>query len=169
MKSTVTRTATRRLAALTASLAVAGAVMLTGASQASAASSTIDRWSTWSSPVRCQDSSGTTVTVCLYYSANANGAFTKEYSLQDGQISESFWATDQYGSAGYGQKVRNNAASAENATGSTLGIWVYPYFYGDVNYLSGGQGGNFTWNLANNEASWGLVDFLNRGGQTVLT
>ncbi|GAA2267058.1 hypothetical protein GCM10010430_60270 [Kitasatospora cystarginea] len=161
-------TTRRRLTAIAASLAVAGTVLLTGAGEASATSNTISSWSTWSSPVRCHDSEGAYVTLCLYYNSNANGALTKEYSTQDGSINETFWATDQYGSAGYGQQVKNNAASAENASNSTIGIWTSSWFYGDVNYLPAGRGGNLTWNLKNNEASWGIVDELNRGGQLVL-
>ncbi|MFJ3787091.1 hypothetical protein [Kitasatospora sp. NPDC090091] len=162
------KSAGRRLATGAAALAVAGTTMLTGAGQANAAVTTINGWSTWSSPVRCQDSNGATVTFCIYYSPSAEGAMAMEYSLQDGQIDETFWKKDQYGSAGYGQKVRNNAASVENASSSTIGVWVYPWFYGDANYVPAGRGGNLTSNLRNNEASWGMLDYLDRGGQVRL-
>ncbi|MGW6915841.1 hypothetical protein ACWGB8_18800 [Kitasatospora sp. NPDC054939] len=163
------KTTGRRLATGAAALAIAGTTMLTGAGPANADTATwINGWSTWSNPVRCKDSNGAYVTVCIYYSPDAEGAMTMEYTVQDGEIAETFWKKDAYGSAGYGQKVRNNAASVENATNSTLGVWVYPWFYGDVNYVPGGRGGNLTPNLRNNEASWGFLDQLDRGGQVRL-
>lgn len=159
----------RRLATGAAALAIAGTAVLTGTSPASADTVTwINGWSTWSNPVRCKDSNGVSVTLCIYYSPGAEGAMTMEYDLQDGVIDETFWKKDAYGSAGYGQKVRNNAASVENATGSTIGVWVYPWFYGDANYVPGGRGGNLTPNLRNNEASWGMLDYLDRGGNVRL-
>ncbi|MFJ9947743.1 hypothetical protein [Kitasatospora sp. NPDC091207] len=55
--------------------------------------------------------------------------------------------------------------SVENASTSTIGVWVYPWFYGDANDVLAGRGGSPTSNLRNNEASWGTVDQLNRGGR----
>ncbi|MFI6843587.1 hypothetical protein OG535_12360 [Kitasatospora sp. NBC_00085] len=159
----------RRLATGAAALAIAGTTMLTGAGPANADSvTTINGWSTWSNPVRCKDSNGAYVTLCIYYSPGAEGAMTMEYTVQDGEIDGTFWKQDQYGSAGYGQKVRNNAASVENASNSTIGVWVYPWFYGDANYVPAGRGGSLTSNLRNNEASWGMVDQLDRGGHVRL-
>ncbi|MFE2728122.1 hypothetical protein [Kitasatospora sp. NPDC059327] len=54
--------------------------------------------------------------------------------------------------------------SVENASNSTVGVWVYPWLHGDANYVRAGRGGGPTSNLRNNEASWGMVDQLNRGG-----
>ncbi|MFJ4679150.1 hypothetical protein [Kitasatospora sp. NPDC088783] len=151
---------TRRLATSAAVGTIAAASLLTGVGQASASSTTVNGWSTWSNPVRCKDSNGATVTMCLYYSPNAAGAFTMGYSMYDSTISETFWKTDYIGSAGYGQAVRNNAASVENAGYSTLGVWVSPWFTGDSNLIPGGRGGNLTPRLRNNEASWGFIGSL---------
>jgi hypothetical protein len=61
---------------------------------------------------------------------------------------------------GYGQAVRNNAASMENGTPNcNVTTWVYPNYVGDFNWLSPGEGGNLSPNandpqqLRNNEAS----------------
>ena len=159
----------RRLAVTAASVAVAATALLTGAGEASATNTTVSSWGTWESPVRCIDSSGASVVMCLYYNSNAGGAIDKKYdTVQDGTISDTFWATDQYGSAGNGQNVRNNAASVENASYGTIGVWTSPWFYGDSDYIPGGRGGNLTWNVKNNEASWGFLSSLNRGGTLVL-
>jgi len=51
--------------------------------------------------------------------------------------------------------VRNNAASAANVGGCEIGIYVYPNYVGDVNFLDSPWGGNLTESppLRNNEAS----------------
>jgi Peptidase inhibitor family I36 len=56
--------------------------------------------------------------------------------------------------AGYGQAVRNNAASMTNATSNcNVTVWVSPNYTGAFNWLSPDHGGNLTANLRNNEAS----------------
>lgn len=68
------------------------------------------------------------------------------------------------GSAGVGQAVRNNAASAAmdvnsgtsyscSAGAGGVFIWVYPNFTGNVDSLHDWYGGNLTSDLRNNEAS----------------
>jgi hypothetical protein len=142
----------RKLAIRAAALGMAGAGLLTGAGQAQAASANISSWDTYSAPVRCT-STQITVYYCLYYSQGANGAVWRGIETSTPTISGIFY-DDGQGSAGVGQGVRNNAASAENASlNCNVGIWVFPYYQGDSNWLSPGRGGNLSANLRNNEAS----------------
>jgi hypothetical protein len=56
--------------------------------------------------------------------------------------------------AGYGQSVRNNAASMTNVTSNcNVTVWVSPNYTGDFNWLHPDKAGNLTSNLRNNEAS----------------
>ncbi len=56
--------------------------------------------------------------------------------------------------AGYGQAVRNNAASMTNVTSNcNVTVWVSPNYTGDFNWLHPDKAGNLTSNLRNNEAS----------------
>ena len=58
------------------------------------------------------------------------------------------------GAAGYGQAVRNNAASMTNVTTNcNVTTWYSPGYTGAFNWLSPDKGGNLTSNLRNDEAS----------------
>jgi Peptidase inhibitor family I36 len=97
---------------------------------------------------KCQDINAN-ADFCLWYSPNMKGGVwvwaggAKSVPV----ITASF--TDGDG------KVRNNAASAANAGGCTVGIFVTPNYVGDLNSIGWGWGGNLTSNppLRNNEAS----------------
>jgi hypothetical protein len=130
---------------------VTGVSLLLGTGQAQASSANINSWSTWSAPIRCT-SSQTAVYYCLYYSPGAEGAIWRGIEVSTDPISGIF-SDDGHGSAGAGSDVRNNAASAENASNNNVWIYAYPGGTGDSNWLSPGQGGNLTWYLRNNEAS----------------
>jgi hypothetical protein len=148
-----TRNAARRLAAGLGALAIAATTLLTGASQASA-DTTVNSWGYREWPLRCADTNGTQVWICLYYSTDANGAiYMGEGSSAESAINGTFRA-DSFGSAGAGQGVRNNAASMENPTWCTDAVYVSPSYLGDANFVPAGRGGNLTWTLRNNEASW---------------
>ncbi|WP_037857618.1 peptidase inhibitor family I36 protein [Streptomyces sp. NRRL S-340] len=139
--------------AAAASLALVGVL----AGQSSATSDRIDGWNTNSAPVRC----GTTSPYffCLYYSPGAEGAVWKSRSNAVRNLSGATFYDDGYGSAGAGQPVRNNAASAENASSAcNVGIWYSPDYQGNSNWLSPGKGGNLTSYLRNNEASIAISD-----------
>ncbi|WP_329375672.1 peptidase inhibitor family I36 protein [Streptomyces sp. NBC_01351] len=154
--------AIRNLAIAAASVVVAASGLIAGAGQASASESTVSGWNTASAPVRCSVNIQRK-DVCLYYSPGAEGAMWWTSFSYDAAIDGTF-SDDGYGSAGAGQQVRNNAASAENSTACRLGIWVYPNYVGDVNWVPAYRGGNLTSNLRNNEASIGYYDPVNCPG-----
>lgn len=92
---------------------------------------------------------------CLYYSIGLHGAYYgRDYSVP--VITSAFFGGA--GLPGYGQLVRNNAASLANNTGSCdVGTWVYPTYVGPYNWTSQHDAGNLTTTgtivLRNNEAS----------------
>lgn len=152
--------ATRSLAIAAASVVVASSGLISGAGPASASESTVSGWNTASAPVRCGPQRRD---VCLYYSPGAEGAIWWTASTSQNTIYGTF-ENDGYGSAGAGQNVRNNAASVENSAECRLGVWVYPNYVGDVNWVPAYRGGNLTSNLRNNEASIGYYDPVNCPG-----
>ncbi|MGW5465467.1 hypothetical protein [Streptomyces sp. NPDC003996] len=93
--------------------------------------------------------------LCLYYSPNAKNAAYRTTLLKVGDL-----GTKRFGGsgAGYGQKVRNNAASAQNGTVCNVGIWYSTNYRGDSNWLSPHKGGNLTSWMRNNEASIAVSD-----------
>ncbi|KJY26638.1 peptidase inhibitor family I36 protein [Streptomyces sp. NRRL S-495] len=137
----VKKTASRlALIAATATLALGGPGGLGG--QANASVENIDSWNSFA----CAQQGGY---YCLWYSPNHGGGFWTSRVVATPTISGNF--TD-------GNPVRNNAASAENASACNVGIWVYPNYMGDENWLSPNRGGNLTLWLRNNEASMALDD-----------
>ncbi|GLX49694.1 hypothetical protein Shyhy01_26440 [Streptomyces hygroscopicus subsp. hygroscopicus] len=152
---------------LCARVAVIGssAVLASGMAigEASATSTNIDYWSTSTAPVRCARA------MCLYYSPGAEGAIWQ--NGLSGAYDLGYWsfyddhAPNSNSSAGAGQAVRNNAASAENGSvNCTMSIYVYPGGYGDVNVLDPGRGGNLTSGMRNNEASVNPEDWASNAG-----
>jgi len=141
---------------LMACAALAAGSVAAGATAASATSANISSWNTDSSPVRC----GTTspYDFCLYYSPGAEGAVWKSTSAAVPNLSGHTFSNDGHGSAGAGQQVRNNAASAENATECNVGIWYSTDYSGNSDWLSPGKGGNLSSWLRNNEASIAVDD-----------
>ncbi|MFB6890839.1 peptidase inhibitor family I36 protein [Kitasatospora sp. NPDC056327] len=121
----------------TAALAVGG---LGG--QANASFVNIDSWNTF-------ECNKTAAYFCLWYGPNHTGGKWTSNVVAVPTISGNF--SD-------GNPVRNNAASAENASACNVGIWVYPNYMGDENWLSPEKGGNLTPYLRNNEASMALDD-----------
>jgi hypothetical protein len=134
--------------------AVLAAASLAG--QASAASANITSSNLgWTSQSGCDLSS--TNWFCLYFSPNHTGGVWRSGAAAVSTISGTF-----SGGAGNGQAVRNNAASADNGTACHVGIWVFPGYLGDSNWLiATNKGGNLTSGtpqLRNNEASIAVDD-----------
>ncbi|MGW0766373.1 hypothetical protein [Streptomyces sp. NPDC002676] len=148
----------KKIAARAGLVGAAAVMAMSGlAGQASADSANISSWNTDSSPARCTGS----YSFCLYYSPDAEGAMWATSSDAVSNLSGATFHDDGHGSAGAGQGVRNNAASAENADNyafCNVGIWVYPGFTGNSNWLSPGKGGNLTSWMRNNEASIAIDD-----------
>ncbi|WP_225840373.1 hypothetical protein [Streptomyces sp. NK08204] len=113
------------------------------AGQANASYVNIDSWHTYT----CYNRPG--AYYCLYYSPNAGGGIWSSSALGVPTLSGNF--SD-------GNPVRNDAASAENASACDVGIWVYPNYVGDENWLSPDMGGNLNSWLRNNEASIAMDD-----------
>ena len=91
---------------------------------------------------------------CLWYAqGKGTGGAGWGSSGSVGTISGTFTIGGS-GAAGYGQAVRNNAASMTNATTNcNVTTWYSPNYTGAFNWLSPDEGGNLTSNLRNNEAS----------------
>ncbi|MGW5250341.1 hypothetical protein ACWEQN_42580 [Streptomyces sp. NPDC004129] len=106
---------------------------------------------------------------CLYYSPNAQGAGWG-YPHADANVHDlgnyRFPSND---GAGSGEVIRNNAASAEDASDCNVGIWEYPnfnnykYTSGNYDVLSPWRGGNLG-QLRNDEASIAVWDSTNCPG-----
>ena len=90
---------------------------------------------------------------CLWYAQGKGTGCRLGGSGSIGTITGTFTIGGS-GAAGYGQAVRNNAASMTDATTNcNVTVWVSPNYTGDYNWLSHQEGGNLTSNLRNNEAS----------------
>ncbi|MGW0766374.1 hypothetical protein [Streptomyces sp. NPDC002676] len=155
----------KRIAARAGLVGAAAVMAVSGlAGQASADSANISSWNTYSAPVRCAAGTPTSYDFCLYYSQGAEGAVWGSHYAAVSNLSGATFSDDGHGSAGAGQGVRNNAASAEVADPCNLGIWVYPGFTGNSNWLSPTRGGNLTSWMRNNEASIAIDDSTNCPG-----
>jgi hypothetical protein len=87
---------------------------------------------------------------CLWYSPGGTGAIWGSTNKNTGTITGRF----EFGGAGNGKAVRNNAASMGNPTGNcNVTTWVSPNYSGAFNWLDPEWDGNLTSNLRNNEAS----------------
>jgi hypothetical protein len=64
---------------------------------------------------------------CLYYNSWGDGAVRAFSGNVPDFAGYTFWATS---SSGSGQPVKNNAASAENATSNTVIIWYHSWYWG---------------------------------------
>ncbi|MGW0771026.1 peptidase inhibitor family I36 protein [Streptomyces sp. NPDC002676] len=124
----------------------AAAVLALGglAGQANASYVNIDSWHTFT----CSNSAPGAY-FCLWYNSNHGGGIWSSSAQAVPTLSGNF--SD-------GNPVRNDAASAENASACDVGIWVYPNFVGDENWLSPSMGGNLNSWLKNNEASIAMDD-----------
>ena len=91
---------------------------------------------------------------CLWYAqGQGTGGAGWGSSGSVGTISGTFTIGGS-GAAGYGQAVRNNAASMTNVTTNcNVTTWYSPNYTGPYNWLSPDTGGNLTSTLHNNEAS----------------
>jgi hypothetical protein len=135
--------------------AAAGALALgVSGGTANAASANI---SSWTSSSQCNLSS--VYWMCLYYSPNHTGGFWGTTATKVATLSGTF-----SGGAGNGLQVRNDAASAENGAPCNIGIWVYPNYTGDSDFLNSNKGGNLGPALRNNEASIAVDDHTNCPG-----
>lgn len=99
----------------------------------------------------CQDSP---YPYCLWYNSNGSGAGWGSEAPETAPITGTFFLTNNAGSAGVGQKVRNNAASMANGTANCEVVtWYNGDETGNWNELDPDWGGNLTPALHNNEAS----------------
>ncbi|MCC9311455.1 peptidase inhibitor family I36 protein [Kitasatospora sp. RB6PN24] len=135
VKKTVSRVA---LVGATAILALGGL-----AGQANASYVNIDSWHAGT----CASHPG--AYFCLFYNSNHGGGIWTSNVQAVPSLSGNF--SD-------GNPVKNDAASAENASACDVGIWVNSNYMGDENWLSPGMGGNLNSWLKNNEASIAMDD-----------
>lgn len=139
----------KRAAILTAAAALAATGIAFAAPANAATGSNIDQWTPSTS---CLNSP---YLYCLWYhqGQGTGGAGWGSTNTYTATISGTFFIGGS-GAAGYGQPVRNNAASMSNGTVScNVTTWVSPGRGGDWNWLSPSYGGNLTPGLHNNEAS----------------
>lgn len=147
----------RRVLAAAGTLSIVGAALAQGA-PANGSIYNINQWkASW-----CSHSA---YNWCLYYSpggANGNSAFFNYFGGVPNLSGYTFGTGENKDPSvpGYGQAVRNNAASLEDGTPNcNVTTWVSPNYVGNYNYLNAGWGGNLTPNsadpqqLRNNEAS----------------
>ncbi|AKN75561.1 hypothetical protein QR97_26175 [Streptomyces sp. PBH53] len=144
---TITKRATTRAGVLMATAAMALGGLATHAEARSA------NISSWNSKSDCNADSP--YTFCLYYSPNAKNAPFRSKATKIGDLGTKKFTGSKPGG---GQKVRNNAASAQNGTGCNVGIWYSPQYRGDSNWLAPLKGGNLTSWMRNNEASIAISD-----------
>ncbi|MEY9892759.1 hypothetical protein ABIA31_006437 [Catenulispora sp. MAP5-51] len=135
----------RKLVSMVGLAAAAGTLMVgAGATQASADSANV---SSWNSPASCNSVSA--YWFCLYYHQNQQGSVWRSTSPKVSTITALFGADGP---------VRNNAASADNGSLCNVGIWVFPGYSGDSDFLSPNRGGNLGPALRNHEASIAIDD-----------
>ncbi|GLX19706.1 MULTISPECIES: peptidase inhibitor family I36 protein [Streptomyces] len=126
----------RRMATAAAVAAAGLALAGVATSPAAAAGGKVQGWKVSTSPYRC------TGDVCLYYSPGAEGAIWAKTSFTDYNLSDNRFWSDQYGSAGSGQSVNDNAASQENNTAYTLYTYTGANMTGSVAWTPAWYGGN---------------------------
>ncbi|MFD9598605.1 hypothetical protein ACFWA9_38385 [Kitasatospora sp. NPDC059973] len=146
-----------------AALALTAAGATAGAGQAQAASVWSNGWDTYSAAIRCTVGSDEATLFCLYYSPGANGAvWTTNYDQTNFRATYPTgfswevpkFRSDRYGSAGAGQQVLRDAASAENGTShANLAVFSGLLFNGDVTWIPPGRGGNLSSYLRNKNES----------------
>ncbi|MEU6403278.1 peptidase inhibitor family I36 protein [Streptomyces sp. NPDC046985] len=129
----------------------AGAALAVGgfAASAHADSANISAWTVSSS------SCPTYFKICLFYSPGGTGGrFGTKYSEQKDLNGFVFGGSG----AGVGDRVYNDAASADNNTGCNVAIWSDTYYYGDSDWLSPHKGGNLGPALRNHNQSVAVDD-----------
>jgi hypothetical protein len=148
---------TRRLATAgaVAALSLTGLGLSAAAASASAPAN-IDQYDS----AYCQDSDWA---ICLWYHTGGAGAGwggNPQPSSNDiiNLTNQTFFITDNGGSAGVGDLVRNDAASAGNGTDNCIvAIWYSPNATGYEDYLEPNYGGDLITHVVNNEASVYLI------------
>ncbi|RAG80760.1 hypothetical protein DN069_36420 [Streptacidiphilus pinicola] len=100
--------------------------------------------------------------ICLYYHSSEQGAQWVANDAEWGDLSgQTFNAQGNFGNVwdGYGQAIRNNAASVANGGYDTVYVYVYRAVDGWGPYDSVGAGGygNLV-NTWNNEASYSIYN-----------
>lgn len=135
-------------------LAATAGLAATGIGLGAGAANAYTGWNVngWTPSTTCLDS---VYLYCLWYHAGdgTGGAGWGSTAMNTSTISGTFFIGGS-GASGYGQPVRNDAASMSNGTYTcNVTTWVYPGYTGDWNWLSPAYGGNLNSALVNNEAS----------------
>ena len=98
--------------------------------------------------------------VCLFYSPGGTGGRYGSKSTSEEDLSGFTFGGS---GAGVGDRVINDAASADNNSGCNVGIWDQTWELGDSDWLNPHTGGNLGPALRNNEASFAEYDSYHGG------